>query len=259
MISSLNMSLPWLITVMLLSVRVGTLLLMTPVLEALAVPPLIRIVLIFSLAVVLAVGFPQLRASVPMGFGSLVLAVVTELALGATMAIGILVAFAAFSIGGRLLDVQIGHGIAQVFDPITRRQLPILTSVLNQIAIVVFFLGNFHHTLLRGLAYSLESCPPGRPWSLAIATAPVLKHVSSLFVLGFMLVAPVVFFFLMLEFALGVLTRNLPQMQMFALGIPLKILLGFVALLIWFGTSNGMMERVYGSIFQTWEAVFLHG
>ena len=60
--------------------------------------------------------------------------------LGATMALGVLLAFSAFSIAGQLLDVQIGFGIVQVFDPATQRQVSVLTSLIQYVGVLVFFL-----------------------------------------------------------------------------------------------------------------------
>ena len=80
---------------------------------------------------------------------------------------------------GRLLDVQIGFGIAQVFDPVTRRQVPVLASLFDQLAIVVFFLANGHHVLLRGLASRME--PALKDMGAAMAEMePKLREVLAL-------------------------------------------------------------------------------
>jgi flagellar biosynthetic protein FliR len=178
------------------------------------------------------------------------------MALGATLGLGILLAFGAFTVAGHLLDVQIGFGIAQVFDPVSQRQLPILTSAFNQLAVLVFFLVDGHHALLRGITYSLERFPLGGAWIASEAAGAVLRQVGGLFSLGFALAAPVAFCILLLELALGVVSRNLPQMNMFAIGIPIKIVVGLAALSLWFAGMGAVMNRVYVSIYQTWDQVF---
>jgi flagellar biosynthetic protein FliR len=252
---SLVLDSAWILTLLLVSLRLSATLIMTPIIAAPSVPTMIRILVVLALALVLTIGFPQWRAPVPTGLGPLIAAALTELALGATMGLGILAAFGAFDVGGRLLDVQIGYGIAQVLDPITRHQQPILSTALNQLAVVFFFLSNGHHLLLRGLAYSFERFPPGSA-SLASTGAAVFKHMSGLFSLGFVLVAPVIFCILLIEFALGVLTRNLPQMHIFAMAHSVKIFVGLAALSLWLAGAGGVMTRIYQSIFQTWEAAF---
>jgi flagellar biosynthesis protein FliR len=242
-------------TFFLVSARLAAVLLVTP-LGALAVTPVVRVLLVLALALVLTAGLPNARLPAGFGAGALFGALAAEVAVGIVMGLGIAVAFAAFSIAGGMLDVQIGYGIAQVFDPVTRRQLPILTSIFGQLAVAAFFLGDWHLQVLRGLAYGLERWPPGAvDWS-ALDGAAVLGHAAALFSLGFALAAPVVFFIFLLDCVLGVLTRNLPQMQMFALAIPLKVVAGAGALALWFVASRGVMERTYASVFRSWEALF---
>ncbi len=245
---------PQLAGVMLVSVRLAALFLMTPILYGITMPAVVRAMLILGLSLALAAGLAVRPAPLPAG--TLAAAMLGEAALGALMALGILMAFAVFSMAGRLLDVQIGFGIPQVLDPVTRRQLPILTSLFDQMAVVVFFVTNGHHALLRGLAYSLERFPPGQPWPMAAMMPAVIKQVAGLFTLGFALAAPVVFCILLTEVALGILSRSMPQMNMFAMGIPVKIVVGLAALGWWQGGIGSVMSRVYASIYHGWDALF---
>jgi flagellar biosynthetic protein FliR len=61
---------------------------------------------------------------------------------------------------------------------------------------------------------------------------------------------------LLADLALGVLARNLPQMNMLVIGLPVKIVVGLAALSIWFGGMGAAMNRIYNSIYNTWDAVF---
>jgi len=246
----------WVLTVFLVATRLATALVMTPVLYAFPMPAIVRVLLVAALAVMLTLAFPAWRVEANIGLGDLFISMLGELMVGAVMGLSIMLAFAAFSVAGALLDVQIGYGIAQVLDPVTRRQIPILTSAFNQIAVVVFFLVNGHHALMRGLVYSLERFPPGRPWPFAYAMAPIVKQVAGMFTLGFALAAPVVFCILLVEVGLGVLARNLPQMNMFAMGIPVKIIVGLSALSFWMAGAGDAMSKVYFSIFKAWEGIF---
>lgn len=246
----------------LLSVRVAAVLLLTPVLTALSMPVPVRVLLVAVLAFTMALALPEPARVAAAALGDstrLCVAVVTEAAIGLAMALGIQVAFGAIALGGYILDVQIGYGIAQVFDPATHRQTPILTSIFNQLGIVVFLVGDFHHVLLRGLAYSIERVPPGQAWSLDAASTPVLHHAGALFALGFVLVAPVIFCLLMLEFGLAVLARNVPQIQLFSMSYAFKIVVGLMALMLWVTAAPDAMARLYKGVFLSWEALFPHG
>lgn len=246
---------PALASVMLVSVRLAAVFLMTPILYGITMPAVVRAMLVLGLSVALAAGLAARPAPLPAG--ELAAAMLGEAALGALLALGILLAFAVFSMAGRLLDVQIGFGMPQVLDPVTHRQLPVLNTLFDQIAVVLFFITNGHHALLRGLAYSLERFPVGQPWPLEAALPLVLRQVSGMFTLGIALAAPVVFCILLTEIALGILSRSMPQMNMFAMGIPVKIVVGLAALGWWQGGIGAAMSRVYASIYAGWDALFL--
>nr|WP_237022478.1 flagellar biosynthetic protein FliR [Herbaspirillum frisingense] len=153
----------WVATVFLVATRLAAALLMTPVLYAFPMPALIRVLLIIAISTLFVFAFPGMRIMGDLSVGSLIVSVLGEVMLGAVLGLSIMLAFSAFSVAGALLDVQIGYGIAQVIDPATRRQIPILTSLFNQVSVLVFFLVNGHHALLRGLAYSFERFPRGNP------------------------------------------------------------------------------------------------
>jgi flagellar biosynthetic protein FliR len=248
----------WLTTVLLLSLRLASVFLMTPLLAVASVPPMVRILLVLGLAGVLSLGLPQAArsAELPAGAGALAQAALGELALGATLSLGILLAFAASSMAGQLLGIQMGFGLGQVIDPISNSSVPVLSSAFDQLAVVVFFLGNGHHALLRGLAYSLERFPLGRPWPIEAGLGPIALQVTGFFSLGFVLAAPVVFSLFMLELALGAVSRSMPQINMLALGIPAKVIVGLAALSLWFGGMGDGMNRIYGSIYRCWDAIF---
>lgn len=246
----------WVTRVLLLSARIAALFLLTPVLYAIPVPALVRVLLAVGLAAALALpfsGLPGGQAPLP---GALLQSLLQELAIGATLGLGILMAFAGFALAGRLLDVQVGFGIAQVFDPLTRTQVPVLTSVFTLLGVLLFLLVDGHHALLRGIAFSLARFPLGQPWAVDAAAGPVLKQASALFTLGFALAAPIVLSLLLVEFALGVIARNLPQVNMFVLGIPVKIIAGLLALSLWAVGLGVAAGRLYGEIYRTWTAMF---
>jgi flagellar biosynthetic protein FliR len=245
---------PWIAGVLLLATRIAALLLLTPVLYAIPVPPLARLLITLGLACVIALPFGQQMGSAPATVADLVGAALQEAAIGATLGLGVLMAFAGFALAGRLADIQIGFGVAQVFDPLTRTQLPILSAVIGLFAVVFFFAINGHHLLLRGIAFSVERMPVGGGWSAAAAAEPLTRQAAVLFSLGFALAAPVVLSLLLLEFALGVVSRNLPQMNMLVLGIPVKIIGGLLALSVWAAALGAPAGSLYAGIFQAWSA-----
>ena len=254
-----NLSETFFVSVLFLSIRLGTVLLMTPLLGVFGLPIRFRIAIVLSLSVVLAYGIPQWRISAEIDFTHYLLSACSELALGLVLSLGILVAFGSISFAGQLLDTQIGFGIAQIFDPMTQRQVPIISGVFNQFSVIFFFILDLHHALLRGLALSAEIFPLGAAWPFEKSALFILKQAAGIFTLGFALVAPIVFCLLLIEFSLAVLTRNLPQLNMFIFGVPIKIVVGLIALSLWFLEIGGVFRHVYASIFDSWKVVFRNG
>jgi flagellar biosynthetic protein FliR len=250
---------PWITAVLLLAVRIAAMLLLTPVLYAASMPVLARVLLAIGLSCVLALPFTGALPVMPADAGDLMVAVLREAAVGATLGLGILMAFAGFALAGRLIDIQVGFGVGQVFDPLTRTRVPVLTSTFSLLAAVFFFLVNGHHALLRGLAYSIERFPVGSGWAGGTAADPMLRQVGSLFALGVALASPLVLTLLLLEFVLGVASRNLPQMNMLVMGIPVKIVAGLLALSVWAMGFSAPAARLYAGIHQAWNLWFLGG
>ena len=239
---------------LLLATRFGALLMMSPPLGGGAVPTPVRI----SLVVALAACFTPLVAHPAAGWDlwHVVSAMAGEAALGVTMGLGLSLAFAAFGVGARIVDTQIGFGIGQVFNPVSNQQTPILTGIFTQLALVLFFCTDAPDGVLRGVVLSLQAYPPGSAWSMQSAFLPVVGQVAGLFTLGFAMLAPVIFCLLLVEFGLGVISRSLPQMNMFTMGIPIKVLVGLTALSVWIVGSLGLMARTHAAVFKGWEAMF---
>lgn len=258
-IAVLSSSTSWMVSVLLLSIRLAVILLMTPVLQSFSAPPSVRILIVLALSASLAAGVPGAAYMQEINLPALLEAAVAELVVGFVLALGILLAFSAFSAAGRLVDAQVGFGMAQIYDPITRRQQPILTTVFDMVALVVFFTLNGHHALLRAVAFSLEKFPIGQSGNGYLFSQSmlnvVIKQSAAIFSLGFALVAPVVFCILLIEFGLSVLARNLQQMNIFVMSMLLKIAAGLVILAVWSNGMLGVMSKIYTSIFQYWNVV----
>lgn len=246
-----------LVALFLLSLRLSAVLLMTPVLYAAQLPNSVRLLVIMGLTLALGAGLSLDTTHLSTDAGQVIVAAATELALGATLGLGIHVAFAAFTVAGRMLDIQIGFGMAQVLDPVTQRQVPVLNSAFMQIGVLMFFLLDGHHALLRGIAMSLDAFPLGAAWPVTGASDAVLGQMTGLFALGFALAAPIIFCVLLVEVALSVVARNLPQMNIFMLALPIKIGVALIALALWMPSMGAVMTRVYASIADNWSRILL--
>jgi flagellar biosynthesis protein FliR len=246
----------WAVAVYLITLRLGVLLIMTPIFSNLSSFITIRVLFTLALSVVLVSGLAIKPTSIALTLGALISASIAELVVGAALAFGVFAAFGAFSVAGKILDVQSGFGIGSIFDPVTRAGAPLFSTMLNLLAVTVFFGMDGHHAILRGMAFSIQQIPPGAGFS-AIQIDAVVKEFGAMFSLGVALIAPVMFCLLLVEAGLAVVSRVLPQMNVFVVGIPVKICVALITFALTIGALGPIMGRVYASIFVYWEQVLL--
>ena len=244
----------WLTGVLLCTLRLSTLLLLAPFWQPLGLPARVRVLIILAFAVTLVSATYAAPSAAPASVPALLGAALNELLVGALMAFGVFTAFGAFSFAGNALDLQIGFNIANVFDPVTRSQSPLLASLFTLTAVVLFFSFDAHHAVMRGIAYSLERIPLGGPAPRPDVRA-LARQFGFVFTLGLVLAAPVLFCLFFVELAMAVLSRNLQQLNVFVLGTPIKIVIGLVLLATLAPQFGQTARRVFDAIFDFWEAV----
>lgn len=244
----------WLMAVFYTALRIGVVLVMTPIFSGLRGMVTVRVLFTLALSVMLVPGLHLPPSPGTLAMGPVVLAALAEVANGATLAFGVFAAFGAFSLAGKILDIQSGFGIGNVYDPVTQAGAPLFASMLNLVAVAVFFGMDGHHALLRGLAFSLQQSAPGTGFG-GIALDAVIRQFGLMFSLGVALIVPVMFCLLLAEAALAVVSRVLPQMNVFVVGVPVKILTGMAVLGLTIVSMGPAMGRIYGSIFSYWEQV----
>jgi len=247
----------WMTAALLVAVRIAPMFMLAPVLGGADIPIRVRIFLSLGFAVMIAAAAGP--ALVPAGAsfsplaspGALIAAALSELLVGIALVFGVFAAFGAFLFGGRLLDIQIGFGIANVFDPITRSQGPLLGTALNMLAVVVFFSIDGHHMLIRGIVDSLQLFPPGRSLT-ELNPGAVVAQFGVVFAYGLVIVAPSVIVLLLVDAGLAVSARTMPQMNIFIVAMPLKVVVGILTLALSMQYLGPALTRIYGSIGRYW-------
>lgn len=251
---SLRIDAAWLALVLLVGLRVAPLFFMAPVFGSAPAPNLFRAALTLALSAAIVAATGTTLPEAPATLAELAAYGATELVVGAAFAFGLAAAFAAFLFAGRLLDFQLGFGIANLIDPVTRTQAPLIGTGLNLLAVTVFFAMDGHHLLVRALAFSLEQFPPGR-FIGSLNFAAVVAQFGAMFTLGLVLAAPVLFALLLLDLAFALASRTMPQMNVFIIAIPFKIVLGLVVLAASLRYAGAVMMRTYESVFRYWTAL----
>ncbi len=171
-------------------------------------------------------------ARVASGLAGYLVQLAGEVGVGLVLGFLTQLAFSALQLAGQLIDMQMGFGIVNVIDPQYGTQVPVVGNFKYALALLFFLAVDGHHTLLRALASSYQALPLGPP----VLTGPFYAHVFSaagmMFVNAFKIALPVVGALYIADFALGIIARTVPQMNVFVVGMPLKVGVGIGFLLI---------------------------
>lgn len=239
----------WLVSILLVSCRVGATFILTPLLGG-TVPAPVRALLVLGLSVALT-GASGARYTGPLDFPAIVAGLVAEAVVGASLAFGLLTVFAMFATAGQLLDVQVGFGLGSVLNPMTRERTPLLATALNVLAVTVFYLIDGHLAVMRGIAFSLQRIPLGTP---ALADPVLLvRQFGLVFSMALTLIAPAFFCLLLVEAACAVVSRVLPQANVLLLAAPVKIAAGLSVLALSAPLLAGPMARAMAGVFIFWD------
>jgi len=237
--------------------RVSGLILASPIFGRVNVPMLAKIGLVLSLGFMFFIIFPQTAAiqySTLLGF---TLICAGELLLGMALAYvtNIFFSLVAFT-AGQLIDMQIGFGIVNVFDAQNNTQVPMMGNVLNIMFILLFFAVNGHLRLIEMVYLTIERMPIGTLVFSATIGWTALELFMRAFVLGVMIALPIIASGLTIEMGFGMLMRAVPQIHMFIVGIPLKMLVGIILFIVTLPVFGRFTDRVFTELFLGIEKMF---
>ena len=189
-----------------------------------------RLMLAAATSVVVApVIAPTLPPS-PDATSALFLLVAGEVVVGLFLGLTARLALAAIQTAGMIIGMQTSLANAFAYDPTTAQQNAVVGAWLSTVALVLIFVTNLHHLMLRGLVESYALFLPGALPPVEDMTEAIVRLVSSSFLLGIQISAPFMAFGFIFFLALGLLARLMPQAQIFFVAMPLQIVIGFIVL-----------------------------
>ncbi len=217
---------------MIIFVRFGTALMIMPGIGDSFVPNNVRLytALAFSLAL-----SPVLQQYVPNplpAFGVMITLLVVEFITGLFIGTIARILMMAMDTAGMLISLASGISNAQVFNPSMAVQGSVFGAFLSVAGVTLLFVTNLHHLLIHGLVESYELFPLGGIPDTSSMAELMAKAVSASFLTGFQIALPFVIISLVLYVGMGVLSRLMPQLQIFMIAIPLQIMLALVTLVI---------------------------
>ena len=180
----------------------------------------------FAVALAIPVA-PRIAASAPPPeVGPLIMATLLQVAAGLALGFVVQLLFAAVQAAGELIDLFAGFTIAATYDPFTMANQAVFGRLYQLVAIAMLFALDGHLMLVNGLLDSFDAVPSGFP-DLGSTSAELVDALGLFFLSALEIAAPVLGALFLTEVALGLLSKAAPQMNVFTLGFPIKILLTF--------------------------------
>ncbi|MGA7668492.1 MAG: flagellar biosynthetic protein FliR, partial [Pseudolabrys sp.] len=215
--------------------RAGAMVMLLPGVGELSVPSRVRLTIALVLTAILLPAHQKAYAVEPKTFGPVLVLLFQELIVGAVLGLTGRLAISALQITGSVVAQQLGLGFVTAVDPTQNQQGLLVGNFLTLIGVALIFATDPHHLVIAAMNDSYTIFQPAELPLMGDAAQHVTRIIATSFRIGIQLSAPFLVFGLLFNIGLGVLSRLMPQMQVFFIGLPLSIMLGLLLLLLVIG------------------------
>ncbi len=219
--------------------RVGAMVMLLPGVGELSLPSRVRLTIALVLTAILLPAHQKAYAADLKALGPVLVLLFQELVIGAVLGLTARLALSALQITGSVVAQQLGLGFVTAVDPTQNQQGLLVGNFLTVLGVAMVFATDMHHLVIAAMNDSYSIFAPGELPLMGDAAQHVTRIIATSFRIGIQLSAPFLVFGLLFNFGLGVLSRLMPQMQVFFIGLPLSILLGLLLLLLVIGAMMG--------------------
>lgn len=231
--------------------RISGIFVSAPIFSSRNIPSRVKILLTIFISLVLMPGLTQkYMFAVPDSLLSYMLCVLMEFIIGISIGLVMEIFFAIIQVAGQFLDTQIGFGIVSVMDPQTGIQLPVIGNFIQMLFTIVFFASDLHHVFLMALINSFETLPLNNAVLHPQSSILILDLFVSMFKTALEIAVPLMMTTLLVDISMGMLARTMPQMNVFVVGIPLKLAVGIFMLSVLLPTYIYVIKVAYGGVSQ---------
>lgn len=233
------------ILLLLCLVRISGIFLMTPVFGGKTIPMKVKVGFSVILSVIV---FPLVNISEDIyihSFINLVYYLVNEILIGLLFGFISMLILNAIYIAGVIVDRNIGFSIVSVMSPQDEGEMPITANLYYLMAMLVFLATDCHHLMIKAMIYSFKVIPLGTLGINLLEVNQVIDILRESFVNGFKISAPIMITIFVSNVLLGILSRAMPQMNIFMVGMPLKIIMGLITLYLLLPLYINVFENMF--------------
>jgi flagellar biosynthetic protein FliR len=209
--------------------RVGGLFVLAPAFSTAMIP--MRIKLMLAMAISLALMPIAVHGqTVPLDAGAFVLLLLKEIGVGLVFAFPMALVGAAVQAGASILDTLVGFSFSSILDPVNNQQTAILGQFYTLFAVMVMLMSGGDHIMIEGLGASYHALPITAYPHIGALTAGMLGAFAQVWTIGLEIAAPALVALVITDAAMGLVSRAVPQMNVFVIGMPAKILVGMTVI-----------------------------
>ncbi len=232
--------------------RVGTMVMMMPGIGEMNMPARVRLTIALVLTAILMPAHQAAYAVDLSALGPVLMMLFQEILIGAVLGLTARLSISGLQVAGSVIAQQLGLGFVTAVDPTQNQQGLLVGNFLAILGVTLIFATDMHHLVIVALNDSYFIFAPGEVPIVGDIAKHITNVVAGSFKIGIQLSAPFLVFGLLFNLGLGVLSRLMPQMQVFFIGMPLSILLGLLLLLLvitaMMGTFTGYIENVLNDL-----------
>lgn len=233
----------WLATLLWPFMRISAMFAAAPIFSARSVPVRIRVMLAFIISLILVPVIPK-PPVVELISGEALIISLSQVLIGLAMGFILQMVFAAFVIAGQSVATAMGLGFASIIDPQNGMQVPVISQIFLIMVTLIFLALNGHLIFIEVLANSFHNLPIGPFAPSREALWQLIIWGSDMFAGGMLIALPAVAALLLVNLAFGVTSRAAPQLNIFAVGFPVMIMVGIVFLTFTLPTLSGHLSNL---------------
>lgn len=211
--------------------RIAGLLMVAPVIGTRSVPVRIRLIMAIAITLVIAPVVPSFNYIDPLSLKGVFVSI-EQITIGIAMGLTVRVIFVALEISGQMIGQLMGLMLASMVDPTNGNQVPIIGQFYLLLATLLFLAIDGHLFMIQHLAESFYLMPIGNGGISHEGIWIFINWISVVLATAVLIALPVIVSMLIVNVGFGVLTRSAPQLNIFAVGFPIMIIMGIIVIMI---------------------------
>ncbi|GAA0746215.1 fused FliR family export protein/FlhB family type III secretion system protein [Clostridium oceanicum] len=234
--------------IVLISLRLLAFFIMVPIFFPKGTPNLLKVFLGLVMAYILIPGIDISGVNTITTPIPLILNCINEIVAGFTLGYITNLSFMCVRYAGNMMDMQVGFAMMSMFDPNTNSNATLLERVLYWFSVIIFFIIDGHHMLIRALVESFNIIRLGGFWLKGEAIRVIIDGFVQYFYISLKIAIPIVLIILITDLTLGLVARTVPQLNVMILGLPIKILVGLLCFCLALPLFLNVIEQSFNDL-----------